>query len=86
MEREHDWRLTGQERFLKGKTFVKKRYTAPSPNWDHDHCAFCWIKFMENEVPGTFQEGYATEDNYYWVCPQCFADFQAEFQWTTKDE
>ena len=63
MEREHDWRLTGQERFLKGKTFVKKRYTAPSPNWDHDHCAFCWTKFMENEVPGTFQEGYATEDN-----------------------
>jgi hypothetical protein len=30
MTNEHDWRLTGQERFLKGKTLAKKRYTAPS--------------------------------------------------------
>jgi hypothetical protein len=86
MEKEQDWRLTGQERYLKGKTFVKKRYTAPSPGWDHDHCAFCWTKFMESEQPDAIQEGYGTEDNKHWVCPQCFADFQAEFQWTTKDE
>jgi hypothetical protein len=86
MGKEQDWRLTGQERYLKCKTFVKKRYTAPSPDWDHDHCAFCWTKFMESEEPDTIQEGYATEDNKHWVCPQCFADFQAQFQWTIKDE
>jgi rubrerythrin len=85
MEKEHDWRVNNQERYLKGKAFVKKRYTAASPIWDHDHCAFCWTKLTENEEPGTIQEGYATEDNKDWVCPQCFADFQAEFEWTIRE-
>jgi hypothetical protein len=84
MEKEQDWRLTGQERYLKGKTFEKKRYTAPGPGWDHDHCAFCLAKFMEREEPGTTQEGCVTEDNQHWICSQCFADFQNEFKWTIK--
>lgn len=86
MTNEPDWRLTGQERFLKGKTLAKKRYTAPRPGWDHDHCAFCWAKFTESDGPSTLQEGYVTEDNYYWICPQCFADFQNDFQWTIIGE
>lgn len=86
MENEQDWRLCGQERYLKGKTLVKRRYRAPRPSWDHDHCEFCWATFMEQAWPGTLQEGYTTEDEYYWVCPQCFVDFREKFQWKIKDD
>jgi len=86
MEKEQDWRLSGQDRYLKGKTLLKKRYIAPSPDWDHDHCAFCWTKFGESVELETIQEGYTTEDNMYWVCQQGFVDFKNKFQWITKDE
>ncbi len=86
MEKNQDWRLTGQDRYLKGKTFLRKKYVPPGPDWDHDHCEFCWAKFLVKKEPDTFQEGYVTEDNQHWICPECFADFQDEFQWTVKDD
>lgn len=42
-----DWRLHGQEKYLQGITLTWKRYRAPSATWDHDHCAFCWAKFVD---------------------------------------
>jgi hypothetical protein len=27
-------------------------------------------------------EGYATEDNYRWICPSCFRDLKDEMGWT----
>jgi hypothetical protein len=27
------------------------------------------------------QEGYATEDNYRWICEECFEDFKDLFDW-----
>ena len=66
-----DWRLTGQERYLSGAVWVRKRYRAPSERWEHDHCAFCWAKFMDpdfspehrkfiEQQPDVLSEGYAT--------------------------
>lgn len=71
-----DWRLTGQERYLKGATLRRRRWTLQTPEWDHDHCEFCWAKFPD-ELP----EGYATEDSYRWICEQCFTDFREMFEW-----
>jgi hypothetical protein len=42
-----DWRRTGQEAYLSGRSFTWKRYQAYSGNWDHDHCEFCWTKFLD---------------------------------------
>jgi len=42
-----DWRLRGQEDYLRGATLVRKRYKAWSEDWEHDHCEFCWTKFMD---------------------------------------
>ncbi len=77
-----DSRLAGQERFLKGKTLLFRPYTPPRPGWDHDHCAFCWAKFMQSGGPETLQEGYVTEDRQHWICVRCFADFRDQFEWT----
>ena len=76
-----DWRLMGQERFLQGRSLTRRRYTAPRPGWDHDHCEFCQAKFMETRAPGVLDEGYATDDAR-WVCPTCFEDFKQLFAWT----
>jgi hypothetical protein len=58
-----------------------KKYTRYSETWDHDHCEGCWKKFMESGGPDALTEGYATEDEYRWICPHCFADLNAVMGW-----
>jgi hypothetical protein len=71
-EPEEDWRLRGQERYLQGATLLRKRYKAWSPDWEHDHCEFCWAKFIDPnfsadqarltaEHPEVLSEGYAVQ-------------------------
>jgi hypothetical protein len=66
-----DWRLRGQEDILLEAELVRKPYRAYSEHWEHDHCAFCWAKFMDpafspahkqwiDEHPEVLTEGYAT--------------------------
>jgi hypothetical protein len=77
----NDWRLSGQERYLQGRSWSRRRYTGRRPGWDHDHCSFCYAKLMEGQAADVLDEGYATEDGYYWVCPSCFEDFREMFAW-----
>jgi len=79
-----DWRLQGQEEYLTGVRLRKKRYRKRSEDWEHDHCEFCWRKFSER--PGDLNEGYATEDEYRWICENCYEDFKEQFQWTVIEE
>lgn len=81
-----DRRLQGQQRYLKGATLVRRAYRryAKNPYWDHDHCEFCSAKFTVEALPDTLQEGYATLDEYHWVCPTCFEDFKDLFAWTVS--
>lgn len=81
MREEDDWRLQGQETYLKGVHLWWKRYVRYSERWEHDHCEFCWAKFMVEDYPDVLHEGYATEDNYRWICEQCFDDFKVLFEW-----
>jgi hypothetical protein len=74
-----DWRLTGQEKFLKGVSLVKKPYRKYREDWDHDHCEFCWTKFSES--PEDLHVGYTTLHDYHWVCQPCFNDFRQMFEW-----
>ena len=43
----------------------------------HEHCEFCREKALTDRTC-TF---YCTEDMYYWVCEECFRDFQKQFNW-----
>ena len=78
----NDWRLSGQKEILFKKTLYFRTWKAPRPEWDHDHCAFCWAKF--SDVPDTLHEGYATEDERHWICPACYNDFKEMFQWVVS--
>jgi hypothetical protein len=80
-----DWRLMGQEKYLKGATLCWSTYKKRSEEWDHDHCAFCQEKFMESGTPDTLHQGYATAGEYHWVCKKCFEDFKTSFGWHIDD-
>ena len=73
-----DWRLFNQINFLFRRK-LKKDYFIPSPEKDHEHCAFCWEKFGEQK--DMIHSGYRTEDGKHWICEQCFEDFKSTFQW-----
>jgi phage terminase large subunit-like protein len=77
----NDWRLNNQEKYLKKAVLSWKIYTKYREGWDHDHCEFCWAKFMEQPGPEILTEGFVTPDNYRWICKNCFEDFKDMFQW-----
>jgi hypothetical protein len=85
MREADDWRLQGQEEYLKDISLSWKKYTRYSESWEHDHCEFCWAKFMEEDLPDVLHAGYATEDNYRWICEQCFEDFKDMFNWKVSE-
>ncbi len=75
-----DWRIQGQERYLKNVGLTRKDYVSYRDDWDHDHCEFCSAKFSVTK-PGALHIGYVTDDNYHWICDQCFEDFKKNFGW-----
>ncbi|GAB6188179.1 hypothetical protein [Thermopirellula anaerolimosa] len=79
-----DWRLQGQERFLKGVSLLRRTYRKYREGWEHDHCEFCGAKFSE-QGEGV-NVGYTTIDRYHWICEECYKDFKDMFQWTLVDE
>lgn len=59
-----DWRLTGQDEYMSGVTLVWLPYRQWSETWDHDHCMFCWAKFVPEGIPSDAEaehEGYTNE-------------------------
>jgi len=79
-----DWRLQGQERFLKGVELRRAEYRPYREGWEHDHCEFCGRKFSTD--PEDIQNGYVTMDNYHWICEPCYKDFKDAFEWSVSDD
>lgn len=79
-----DWRLQGQDQYLKGAALTWSKYTKYREGWDHDHCEFCGVEFAEAPRTGILNEGYTTADRYRWICKACFEDFKFKFEWTVK--
>ena len=75
--------MQGEERYLMGVTLIHRKYRLypKDPEWDHDHCEFCGDKFSLYNNPEHLKEGYATEDDYRWICSTCFHDFKDDFKW-----
>jgi len=74
-----DWRLTNQEKYLKNKKLIMMDYKDRTSSTDHDHCEFCFEKFSEDTQD--INNGYCTDDCYYWICLNCYNDFKELFQW-----
>jgi hypothetical protein len=78
-----DWRLMGQEKYLRGAELCRRTYRRypDNPNWDHDHCEYCTAKFTPKDDPEGLHDGYCTLDEYRWICSNCFEDFKEMFAW-----
>ena len=81
---EDDWRLQGQDKYLLDVQLMRSAYSPPRPDWDHDHCEFCWAKFMDADGPKNQRVGYKTVEGDLWICDDCFGDFKSRFRWTIK--
>ena len=82
MPTDNEWRLTNQLSYMRAATLTWRVYEPPSESWDHDHCEFCFVKFLPPPVPeGTESAGYVTLDGGRWVCKRCYDDFQFLFEW-----
>ena len=81
MIEEDDWRLNGQEEYLRGIHLRLKPYLLSYPGYDHDHCEFCWQKIAAFDYPDAQRKGYATDDNLRWIYQECFEDFKEMFGW-----
>lgn len=94
-----DWRIRGQAEYLLKARLRYKKFKSSLPKKlapnddprkysDHEHCDFCWHKFMENcdEMEDCSAEGYCTLDERIWICKDCFTDFQTYFKWVVVQE
>lgn len=82
--RDDDWRLQGQESYLQSVVLERTTYSPPRPGWDHDHCEFCFAKFMDSDAADVLRVGYKTVADAHWICDACFADFKTRFKWTVQ--
>lgn len=88
------WGQFGQEDIYPVGTVLERRpYKAPKAAWDHDHCIFCWAKFVDPHLseasrraiqgdPEILTSGYTKESVGEWVCPSCFDEFAERFGWS----
>ena len=75
-----DWRLQGQEERLRDELLRYRPYSPPRPNFEHDHCEFCWTRFRTAPHEGCASEGFVTSDRR-WICESCYEDFKILFDW-----
>lgn len=76
-----DWRVDNAK-LTRGATLHFAKYVPPREDWDHDHCAGCWAKFVDTGASNTLADGYVTDDHKHWICPECFRDLAHEMEWT----
>ncbi len=76
----NDWRLNGQEGYLAGKKLKRIGFSErQNKGSEHEHCAFCREKI--SEYPDTLSVAYCTENEYHWICEECYLDFKDKFGW-----
>jgi|SRR3954451_18183063 hypothetical protein len=87
-----DYRLKSDSGILTGLTWHHSPYKQPSPEWDHDHCEFCFRRLAEPAAGFSDAqfEGFADEDELHWICNECFGELfhhvKDRDQWKLRDE
>lgn len=76
----NDWRLNGQEKYLDHVILKHIKYSSNQYyKSNHKHCAFCFEKIGISS--DNIHEAYCTEDEYHWICDDCYNDFKDIFDW-----
>lgn len=78
-----DWRVMGQEGYLKGKTLVHRHFDRSICREDFLQCEFCWKSLEDAAGKGVLC--FFEPLQKLWVCETCFEDFKAHFDWTVVE-
>ena len=72
-----DWRITGQEGYLKGKgLYLKEVIDSTDTSKKHlPQCNFCFSIIAKGD------HAYYEPINDVWICKKCFEDFREHFYW-----
>lgn len=87
----NDYRLTSVRAWMEGKTWHHSQYIQPRPEWDHDHCIFCWQRLAEPTAGFSDAQfdGYTDDEDYHWMCNKCFGDLfehlKERLLWSYRD-
>ncbi len=79
----------------KNAVFTWTRWISPNPDWDHDHCRFCYACICNHRETcpewksafaerGCYSHAFYAEKKsriYIWVCRHCFKLAQRELGW-----
>lgn len=75
-----DWRLMGQEGYLKEKTLLHRHFDRKICVEDYLQCEFCWSSLEDDEGKGIMC--FFEPEQKLWVCEECYSDFREHFDWT----
>ncbi len=79
-----DWRIMGQEGYLKKRTVFHKKFNVLTTPIGYRQCEFCYSIFSDE--PGKLKHGYHEPISDSWICEDCFQDFKDMFQWTVEED
>ncbi len=77
-------------RGYEGFSWQLKSYREPHPDWDHDHCAACSRKLMQEADGEADAEGYAVGpehpqgEDYEWLCVDCAQQLAVRMNWNLR--
>ena len=76
----NDWYLYEYKNkdYLHKKKLLYKSFDGSKET--HDHCELCWARF--SIYPCDLQRGYYEPLSKSWICPDCFNELAALFEWT----
>ena len=74
------WRRRGQNEYMTNMKFRYAKFVPDHYGSLHTHCEFCWHTFMEKSegLEDCSSYGYCSSDGKYWVCEECFHDFNRQ--------
>lgn len=78
----NDWRIMGQEGYLKGKILQYRVFDRAICREDYCQCEFCWDTFESEAGSSTF--AYFEPSGKFWICDTCYRDFEQHFGWIVE--
>ena len=82
-----DWRIGGQESYLKNKKLKHIKFSRSLVYEDYDQCEFCYDIFDDpNGNESNNLMAYYEPEKKVWICEQCYNDFKQYFNWTVEED
>lgn len=78
-----DWRIMGQEGYLKDKKLQHRKFSQAMRTKDNDQCDFCYSFLDRNHQGASY--AYFEPITRSWICERCYQDFKEHFNWMVEE-